>query len=819
LQVLPTSNRGGGYRLPVTITVVLIALIALIAIGSAWASGWPPFAEDDSIVVTRGGTVTVLESGASSVLDNDWDIEGDKLTAILRRDVSDGTLLLREDGTFVYKHDGSNDDSDQFRYRAFDGSSDSRTARVRIRVEEVPNNPPFTIGSPGNQQAVANSFFQLNLAQYFDDIDPDDELRFGASGLPNGGRLKINVTSGVLSGTPSDADARDAAYNVRITATDAAGASASLEFALRISPDDRADLALTANVAVNPVTVGEAAQWNVNILNRGPADVTEGELVAQWATSGPMLSMTAPQNCTLSGNNSRTPAIRCALDGLQANNTATFSFQGTQDRDGDNSLIATAVADDPVQGNNAALKGAVVVSAFSEGPAQVLNGSGADVVSGDLNGDGHKDIVVSSQQTIVYLNNGNRSVTSPGDSLGSGSGGNTVALLDWNGDAHLDIAVAGLSTLAARVYLNDGAGNFADKIDLSINGLGTVNAAAAGDFDQDGNDDLVLAGSGNALLAYAEGTNGFATSGLPAVSGMHASVADVNNDGLDDIVVVEAGTRQIRVMRNAGNGRSFNNQSLDRGSVAAATPSDFDRDGDIDLLLAVDDGELAVPESKVIFQQTDGSFSAGNSLGASPVNQMLAGDFDQDGIPDAVAVNVSGVHQVYRGLPSGGFSLNAEQIVSNGMRRGVVVDLNGDGSLDLIFAGPGANVVEIHANNGKGRLGLGDRIAPVITLNGPTSLTLAAGQAYTEQGAVATDDIDGDVSDRITISGTVNTTVVGTYRLTYTATDRSANSASVQRSVQVGVNQGTGGAGGGNTGPLYLFLLAILAAVRRRTAR
>ena len=149
---------------------------------------------------------------------------------------------------------------------------------------------------------------------------------------------------------------------------------------------------------------------------------------------------------------------------------------------------------------------------------------------------------------------------------------------------------------------------------------------------------------------------------------------------------------------------------------------------------------------------------------------MLSGDIDKDGVPDVIAINASGVHQVYRGLPSGGFSLDAEQIVSDGMRRGVLVDFNGDDSPDLIVAGAASNVVEIHANNGIGRMGLGDRVAPRITLNGAAALTLAAGQAYEELGATASDDIDGDLTDRIIISGTVNTTVVGSYTcLLYTS--------------------------------------------------
>ena len=91
--------------------VVVAGLATLVAVfaGStaAWASGWPPFAVRDSISVSRGGTADELTSGAKSVLDNDFDLERDRLTAVLVKDVKRGTLLLRDDGTFLYQHDGS----------------------------------------------------------------------------------------------------------------------------------------------------------------------------------------------------------------------------------------------------------------------------------------------------------------------------------------------------------------------------------------------------------------------------------------------------------------------------------------------------------------------------------------------------------------------------------------------------------------------------------------------------------------------------------------------------------------------------------------
>ena len=203
------------------------------------------------------------------------------------------------------------------------------------------------------------------------------------------------------------------------------------------------------------------------------------------------------------------------------------------------------------------------------------------------------------------------------------------------------------------------------------------------------------------------------------------------------------------------------------------------------------------PESRILYQRSDGTFPGGETIGASPLSKMLAGDVDGDLLTDIVALNDAGVHQLYRGRSGGGFILDDEQIVSADMRRGVLLDFNKDQSLDLILAGPGSNVVEIHANNGIGRLGPGDRIAPLVRLNGEAIEAIPAGAIYTDPGATAMDDIDGDLTSAVAISGTFNTGIVGTYTLTYSASDRAGNLGSATRIIKVGVNEGVGGGGGG----------------------
>ncbi len=123
----------------------------------------------------------------------------------------------------------------------------------------------------------------------------------------------------------------------------------------------------------------------------------------------------------------------------------------------------------------------------------------------------------------------------------------------------------------------------------------------------------------------------------------------------------------------------------------------------------------------------------------------------------------------------------------------------------------------IHANNGIGRLGLGDRIAPTIQLVGEATISIPAGEPYLDPGATAVDDIDGDISDQIETSDLINPAIVGLQTITYRVSDRAGNMNSVVRTVNVGVNAGKGGSGGGMTTPTLIILLTMLAVRRRRT--
>lgn len=78
-----------------------------------------------------------------------------------------------------------------------------------------------------------------------------------------------------------------------------------------------------------------------------------------------------------------------------------------------------------------------------------------------------------------------------------------------------------------------------------------------------------------------------------------------------------------------------------------------------------------------------------------------------------------------------------------------------------------------------------DTEKPVIELFGDKTITIKVGDTYKEPGAVATDNVDGDITKKIKITGKVDTKKEGEYVIKYTVSDKAGNKATVERKVIV----------------------------------
>ena len=64
---------------------------------------------------------------------------------------------------------------------------------------------------------------------------------------------------------------------------------------------------------------------------------------------------------------------------------------------------------------------------------------------------------------------------------------------------------------------------------------------------------------------------------------------------------------------------------------------------------------------------------------------------------------------------------------------------------------------------------------PKISLLGDDSVTIQLGEAFSDPGVVATDNVDGDIIHLVVIDNPVNTLLPDVYDIVYTATDSSGN--------------------------------------------
>jgi hypothetical protein len=196
------------------------------------------------------------------------------------------------------------------------------------------------------------------------------------------------------------------------------------------------------------------------------------------------------------------------------------------------------------------------VASFSVG------GSPQAVMTGDFNGDGHLDLATANPaaSTIsVLLGDGRGGFGTAIDSLGSAYGGfnhASLAVADFDNDGNLDLA-------AAYTYYDRDPNGYWPEGDLSVllgNGDGTFQAptlqvpwyggpngvpvsAAAGDFNNDGNSDLVVTGDdldsyGTVEVLLGTGWGGFTRASWVKIAYplTAVTVADLNRDGNLDVV-------------------------------------------------------------------------------------------------------------------------------------------------------------------------------------------------------------------------------------------------------------------------------------------
>jgi formylglycine-generating enzyme required for sulfatase activity len=111
------------------------------------------------------------------------------------------------------------------------------------------------------------------------------------------------------------------------------------------------------------------------------------------------------------------------------------------------------------------------------------------------------------------------------------------------------------------------------------------------------------------------------------------------------------------------------------------------------------------------------------------------------------------------------------------------VDMNTTGTYILTYSVADAAGNEANASR---TVTVVDTTNPVLTLLGEANMSQAKNSAWVDPGATASDSLDGNLTNTITITGTVDVNTTGVYTLTYSISDGASNEANATRTVNVG---------------------------------
>ena len=314
-----------------------------------------------------------------------------------------------------------------------------------------------------------------------------------------------------------------------------------------------------------------------------------------------------------------------------------------------------------------------------------------DIEMGDLNADGHQDLVVVDASTSnVYILLGAGDGTFPSiEAVGTGSGLQSVAIGDLDGDGTLDLAVAENATDGVVVLMGVGNGSFLPPVGYAA-GV-DPHQVVIGDLNADGNPDLVVGneGSEEVSLLFGNGDGSFQAPVQVPLEGKHPSLAleDLDGDGHQDMVVANAWGdvtwgRDASVLLGRGDGTFQAPVDYEVGGlILGLLLADVNEDGLPDLVAA----SVASDDVSVLPGNGDGTFGppTGYWLGASPTAVAVA-DMGGDGHPDVAATLRYGSGlSVALGEGEGRLGAPVVSFVGAEPQEMLLEDLNGDGTTDV----------------------------------------------------------------------------------------------------------------------------------------
>ncbi len=259
---------------------------------------------------------------------------------------------------------------------------------------------------------------------------------------------------------------------------------------------------------------------------------------------------------------------------------------------------------------------------------------------------------------------------------------------------------------------------------------------------------------GSANLSGSNSITNFAYRGdLPApgntgVLYLTMATTDLNGDGIPDVAAISApcptGAPTCVATYYGNRDGSFTNGTvitLESGQGWGLATADLNSDGIPDLLVADISGNQLI-----FLGNADGSFTQAplleNPQGAN--GPVAIGDFNGDGIPDLALLTANNNMSIWLGKGDGTFTQQAASLTLSGYPAlSKAVDIDGDGILDLVEVG---SKVDVFLGNGDGTF------APKSSFSSGGSIESAVIADFTGDGKYDLAIMEGSPSDGVYIS-------------------------------------------------------------------
>ena len=325
------------------------------------------------------------------------------------------------------------------------------------------------------------------------------------------------------------------------------------------------------------------------------------------------------------------------------------------------------------------------------------------IIVEDIDGDGDNDIVAAfaESSTLGWFENIDGQDNFSEINLVSDNIQNFLNFTtgDFDGDTNLDLASITDNRVIQLFTNEDGQGNYSAGTILAETPFLYDPEIEIGDFDNNGQDDLVL-GDWNSLTLFKSNTNtpitfeeGINVSTLIRESGIH-QVADINGDGHEDFVAISRQNEQLFWYPNTGNGTYLTPVFISQyiPNLEVFDLSDFDGDGDLDVVTSI---EINGNHSLIWFDNIDGT---GKFASRQPVvdinfkpqriiNVDIDGDNDMDILIYAGELTTNKELYWIENIDNSSEFGSPKILLTSSIRAHTLdaIDFDEDGDLDIIY--------------------------------------------------------------------------------------------------------------------------------------